>query len=139
MENKRFNNNNYNSNILMDVISCVLQRTVPRPLLFILNTTDMFSFLKSLLVGNAANFTSIRRVEWPRNGEADTLYVRRDLVRIDQWCLVWGMKPNPSNTKTMVVSRSRIVTPCLPVHTTNDGVLVEHNNMNNIEVKLDKR
>ena len=33
--------------------------------------------------------------------------------RVSIWCNLWGMKPNASKTKTMIVSRSRTVHPLL--------------------------
>ena len=34
------------------------------------------------------------------------------LVKVGEWCDLWGMKLNASKTKTMIVSRSRL-TSCL--------------------------
>ena len=34
-----------------------------------------------------------------------------DLARINEWCSMWNMKLNPSKTKIMIVSRSRMVVP----------------------------
>ena len=33
--------------------------------------------------------------------------LNRDLVKVSEWCDLWGMKLNASKTKTMIVSRSR--------------------------------
>ena len=40
---------------------------------------------------------------------ADSLI--RDLGRVSEWCYLWGMKLNASETKTMIVSRSRTMHP----------------------------
>ena len=37
--------------------------------------------------------------------------LRRDLVKVSEWCDLWGMKLNASKTKTMIVSRSRTMHP----------------------------
>ena len=37
--------------------------------------------------------------------------LNRDLVRVNAWCELWGMKLNASKTKTMIVSRSRTMNP----------------------------
>ena len=34
-----------------------------------------------------------------------------DLVKVGEWCDLWGMKLNVSKTKTMIVSRSRTMYP----------------------------
>ena len=36
---------------------------------------------------------------------ADSL--NHDLIRVNAWCNLWAMKLNASETKTMIVSRSR--------------------------------
>ena len=35
----------------------------------------------------------------------------RDLLSINEWCDLWGMKLNAMKTKTMIVSRSRTMHP----------------------------
>ena len=35
----------------------------------------------------------------------------RELVKVSEWCDLWGMKLNASKTKTMIVSRSRTMHP----------------------------
>ena len=47
-----------------------------------------------------------------------------DLVRVNAWCELWGMKLNASKTKTMIVSRSRTMHP-LPPPLTIDGTLLK--------------
>ena len=41
------------------------------------------------------------------------------------WCNLWGMKLNPSKTKTMIVSRARTVHPLLTPLTQDGTVLKE--------------
>ena len=44
----------------------------------------------------------------------------RDLVKVKEWCDLWGMKSNASKTKTMIVSRSRTMhhqSPALTIGT----------------------
>ena len=48
-----------------------------------------------------------------------------DINRVSVWCNLWGMKLNVSNTKTMIVSRSRIVHPQLTPLTLDGTVLKE--------------
>ena len=38
----------------------------------------------------------------------------RDLVKVNEWCDLWGMKFNASKIKTMIDSSSRIMHPQSP-------------------------
>ena len=49
----------------------------------------------------------------------------RDLMKVSEWCLLWGMKLNASKTKTMIVSRSYTMHPKLPALTIGGTVLKE--------------
>ena len=51
--------------------------------------------------------------------------MNRDLNRFSVWCDLWGMKLNPSKTKTMIVSRSCTVHPQLTLLTLDETVLKE--------------
>ena len=48
-----------------------------------------------------------------------------DLVKVSEWCYIWGMKLNASKTKTMIVSRSRKMHPQSPSLTIGRTVLKE--------------
>ena len=52
----------------------------------------------------------------PSPGVRDTLAesLISDLGRVSEWCDLFGMKLNASNTKTMIVSRSRTMHPQSP-------------------------
>ena len=41
-------------------------------------------------------------------------YLIRDLGGVGEWCDLWGMKLNASNTKTMIVPRSLTMHPQSP-------------------------
>ena len=41
----------------------------------------------------------------------------RDLMKVSEWCDLWGMKLTASKTKTMIVSRSRTMHPLSPALT----------------------
>ena len=51
--------------------------------------------------------------------------LNRDIVRVNAWCDLWGMKLNASKTKTMIVPRSRTIHPQSPPLTIDDTVLKE--------------
>ena len=76
---------------LVDVVSGVPQGSVLGLLLFFLYTSELFSFMENKLIGYAD-----------------------DLVRVSEWCNLWGIKFNVSKTKTKIVYRSRTVHPQSP-------------------------
>ena len=55
-------------------------------------------------------------------------------IRVNSWCDVWGMKLNASNTKTMIVSRSRIMHPQPPPLTIDGTVLKESDDLDIVGV-----
>ena len=91
---------------LVDVVSGVPQRSVLGPLLYLLYTSELFSILESKLIGYADDSTLIAVVPSPGVGVTVAESLSRDLVKVSQWCHLWGMKLNASKTKTLIVSRS---------------------------------
>ena len=55
--------------------------------------------------------------------------LRRDLVKVNEWCDLWGMKLNTSRTKTMIVSMSRTMHPQSPTLTIGGTVLKESDDL----------
>ena len=53
----------------------------------------------------------------------------RDLVKVSEWCDVWGMKLNANKTKTMIASRSRTMHPHSPPLTIGLTVLKESDDL----------
>ena len=53
----------------------------------------------------------------------------RDLVKVREWCDLWGMKLNASKTKTMIVSRSLTMHPQSPPLTIGGTVLKESDDL----------
>ena len=49
----------------------------------------------------------------------------RELMKVSDWCDLWGMKLNASKTKTMIVSRSRTMHPQAPALSIGGTVLKE--------------
>ena len=88
---------------LVNVISGVPLGSVLGPLLFLLYTSDIFFSLENKLIGYADDSTLTAVLSSPgvRVTVAESLI--RDLVRVSEWCDLWGMKLNPSKTKTMIV------------------------------------
>ena len=86
----------------------VPQGSVFGTLLFLLYTSEIFSILENKLIGYADDFTLIAV---PSPGVTVTVAesLSRGLVKISEWCDLWGMKLNASKTRTMIVSRSRTI------------------------------
>ena len=80
-------------------------------LLFLLYTSELFSILENKLIGYADDTTLMAIVLSPgvRVTVVDALI--RDLIRVSEWCNLWGMKLNASKTKTMIVSMSCTMHP----------------------------
>ena len=62
-----------------------------------------------------------------------------DLVKVSEWCDLWGMKLNASKTKTMIVSRSRTMHPQSPVLTIGGTVLKESDGLVILGVTFDSK
>ena len=73
------------------------------PLLFLLYTSDRFYILENKLIGYADDSILMAVVSSPgvRVTVAESLIL--DLDRVSEWCDLWGMKMNASETKTMIV------------------------------------
>ena len=65
--------------------------------------------------------------------------VSHDLVKVSEWCDLWGMKLNASKTKTMIVSRSRTMHPQLPALTFGGTVLKESDDLAILGVTFDSK
>ena len=74
------------------------------PLLFLLYTSELFSIFENKRNGYADDSTLIAVVPSPGLRVAVAESLSRDLVKVNEWCDLWGMKFNASKTKTMIVS-----------------------------------
>ena len=97
----------------------MVQGSVLGPLLFLLYTLELFSILENKMIGYADDSTLI--AGWPSTGVRVRVpeSLSRDLVKVSEWCDLWGMKLNGSKTKTMIVSRSRTMHLQSPALTIN--------------------
>ena len=67
--------------------------------------------MENKLIGYADGSTLIAVVPSPGLRVAVAESLSRDLVKVNEWCDLWGMKLNASKTKTMIVYRSRTMHP----------------------------
>ena len=122
---------------LVNVVSGVPQGSVLYPLLFLLYTSELFSILENKLIGYADDSTLIAVVPAPGARVTVAESLNRDLVRVNAWCDLWGMKLNGSKTKTMIVSRSRTMHPQSPPLTIDGTVLKESDDLDILGVTFD--
>ena len=87
------------------------QGSVFGPFLFLLYTSELFSILENKLIGYDDDSTLIAVMPSPGLKVAVAESLSLDLVKVSEWCDLWGMKLNASKTKTMIVSRSRTMHP----------------------------
>ena len=76
-----------------------------------LYTSELFSILENKLIGYADDSTLIS------TGVAVAEPLSRDLVKVCEWCDLWGMELSASNTNTIIVCRSRTMLPQSPALT----------------------
>ena len=81
---------------LVDVVSGEPQSSALGPLLFLLYTSQLFSILENKMIGYADDSTLMAVV--PSPGVSVTLAESLicELVRVSEWCDLWGMKLNAS-------------------------------------------
>ena len=87
-------------------VSGVLQDSVSGLLLFSC-TPELFSILENKLIGYADDSTLMAIVPSPGVRVAVAEFLILDLGRVSEWCGLCGMKLNASETKTMIVLKSR--------------------------------
>ena len=69
------------------------------------------------MIGYADDSSLIAVVPSPGARVTAAESLSRDLVKVSEWCDLYGMKLNVSKTQTMIVSRSRTMYPQSPALT----------------------
>ena len=87
------------------------------PLLFLLYTSELFTILENKLIGYADDSTLMAVVPSPSARVMVAESLNCDLVRVNAWCDLCGMKLNASKTKTKIVFRSHTMHPQSPTLT----------------------
>ena len=100
--------------VVRDVVSGVPQVSVLSPLLFLLYIADLPGLLQNELVDYADDSTLLCRIPHPRDRSSVAASSNDDLAVINDWCCRWGMLVNPSKTRGILISRSRMVEHLFP-------------------------
>ena len=102
-------------------------------------TSVLFSILENKLIGYANDSTLIAVVPSPGVRVTVAESLSSDLVKVSEWCDLWGMKLNYSKTKTMIVSRSLTMHPQSPALTIGGTVLKEPDDLVILGVSFDSK
>ena len=124
---------------LVNVVSLVPQGCALDPLLFLQYTSDIFSILENKLISYADDSTLIAVVPSPGVKVTVAESLTPDLVKVSEWCDLWGMKLNASKTKTSIVSRSRTTHPKSPLITIGGTVVKESDDLVILRVTFDSK
>ena len=105
--------------------------------MFLLYTSELFSILENKLIGYADDSTLIAVLPSPGLRVAVAESLSHDIVKVIEWCDLWGMKLNASQTKTMIVSRFHTMHPQSPALTIGGTVLKESDDLVILGVTFD--
>ena len=95
--------------------------------------------MENKLIGYADDSTLIAVVPSLGLRVAVAESLSRDLVKVNEWCDIWGIKLNASETKNMIVSRSRTMHSQSPALTIDGTVLKESDDLVILGVTFDSK
>ena len=90
----------------VDVISGVPQGSVLGPLMFNIYTRDLAGLFENMFFAYADDSTLLAIIPSPKARVEVARSLIRDLVKLQVWCVAWGMMLNLLKTKAMLISRS---------------------------------
>ena len=100
---------------------------------------ELFTILENKLIGYADDSTLMAVVPSAGVRVAVAESLIRDHGKVREWCDLWGMKLNASQTKTMIVSRTRIMHPQSPPLAIGGTVLKESDDLGILGVTFDSK
>ena len=95
--------------------------------------------MENKLTGYAGDSTLVAVVPSPGVRVTVAESLSRDLIKVSEWCDLWGMKLNASKTKTMIVSRSHAMHPKSPPLIIDGTVLNESEDLDILGVTFDSK
>ena len=98
----------------VDVVSGVPQGSVLGPLMYNIYTRDLSNLFENTFFAYADDSTLVAVIPSPRDRLSVAWSLIRDLIKLQAWCIAWGMMLNLSKTKAMLMSRSRTLLPAHP-------------------------
>ena len=98
-----------------------------------------FSSLENKLIGYADDSSLIAVVPFPGVRVAVAESPSRDLIKVSEWCDLWGMKLSACKSNTMIVSRSRTMHLQSPALTIGETVLKESDDLVILGVTFDSK
>ena len=100
---------------------------------------SFFSILNNTLIDYVNDSTFIAVVKSPCLIVTVAESLSRDLIKVSEWCDLWGMKLNASKTKTIIISRSRTMHPQSPALTIGGTVLKDSDDLFILGVTFDSK
>ena len=119
------------------VISGVPQGSLQGPLLFLVYTSEQSEIVENTLITYADDSTLLATVPSPAERVNIGESLNRDLTRISECCMRWGMLVNARKAKAKVVSRSLTVLPRFPSLLLDGRVLVCEEMLRILGVNID--
>ena len=123
----------------VDVVSGVPQGSVLGPLMYNIYTRDLTDIFENTFFAYADDSNLVAVIPSPKDRLAVALSLIRDLVKLQVWCIAWGMMLNLSKTKAMLMSRSRTQHPPHPDISIGNIVLENVNELHILGMTLDTK
>ena len=107
--------------------------------MFNIYTRDLATLFENTFFAYADDSTLVAIIPSPKCRVEVAWSLIRDLVRLQVWCVAWGMLLNLSKTKAMLISRSMTPYPAHPDITVDDILLENVCEMRILGLTLDTK